>query len=103
VRLGDLMYSVKISESAIDDLRCLKKNEQTTVLDLIGQQLAAEPLQETRNRKPLRANDLSQWELRIDRFRVFYDVDTENHVVLIKAVGWKDHNKLYIRGEEHTL
>jgi mRNA-degrading endonuclease RelE of RelBE toxin-antitoxin system len=97
------MYSIALTPSARDDLRFLKKNEQQTVLDAIESRLPAEPLVETRNRKPLRPNNLSQWELRIDRFRVFYDVDPENSVVTIKAVGWKEHNTLYIRGREFTL
>ena len=43
------------------------------------------------------------WELRVDRFRVFYDVNEESKVILIKAIGWKDHNTLYIRGREFLL
>jgi hypothetical protein len=34
-------------------------------------------LEETRNRKPLRDNPLADWELRVGRFRVFYEVDAE--------------------------
>lgn len=66
-------------------------------------QLIHEPTKETRNRKPLRPNDLSQWELRVGDFRVFYDVDVEKEETLIKAVGEKGHNKLYIRGKEYEL
>lgn len=57
----------------------------------------------TWNRKPLRPNDISTWELRIGQRRVFYDVDTEDNVVTVKAVGWKEHNKLFIRGKEFEL
>ena len=48
---------------------------------------------------PLRSNPIASWELRIDQFRVFYDVDAGAEVVLIKAVGWKEHNTLYFRGK----
>lgn len=58
---------------------------------------------ETRNRKLLRAHPLGEWELRINNFRVFYDIDTENETVLVKAVGVKLGNKLFIRGEEFPL
>ena len=58
---------------------------------------------ETRNRKPLRAHPLGEWELRVDKFRVFYDIDTENETVLVKAVGAKIGNKLFIRGKEFPL
>jgi mRNA-degrading endonuclease RelE of RelBE toxin-antitoxin system len=97
------MYVVEFTENAIEDLRCLRKNEQGIIVDEIEKQLFHEPLTETRNRKPLRPNDLSQWELRVDRFRVFYDVTVKDAMVIVKAVGWKDHNKLFIHGKEFQL
>ncbi len=96
-------FELQFSQNAKEDLKSFKKTEQTSILDAIPEQLASEPLTETRNRKPLRANDLAAWELRIDRYRVFYDVDSENSIVFIRAVGWKDHNILWIRGKEYTL
>jgi len=84
-------------------LQYLKKRDQNTLLNAIEQQLTTEPLTQTRNRKPLRANDLSAWEVRVGSQRVFYDVDETNKKVAIKAVGWKEHNKLFIRGKEYTL
>lgn len=96
-------FELRFSQDAKEDLKVFKKSEQTTILDAIPGQLSSEPLTETRNRKPLRANSLAQWELRVDRFRIFYDVDAENSVVLIKAIGWKDHNILRIRDQEYTL
>ena len=97
------MGDVDFTEDAIGDLHWLRKHEQGMVVDAIEQQLVHEPLIETRNRKPLRPNDLFQWELRAGRFRVFFDVADEDRVVLVKAVGWKEHNKLFIRGKEFQL
>jgi mRNA-degrading endonuclease RelE of RelBE toxin-antitoxin system len=71
--------------------------------DAIDQQLVSEPLTQTRNRKPLRPNDLATWEMRVGSHRVFYDVDEEGSKVTIKAVGLKEHNKLFIRGKEYQL
>jgi mRNA-degrading endonuclease RelE of RelBE toxin-antitoxin system len=50
-------------------------------------------------------NELANWELRVQKFRVFYDVtDNENQqVVKIKAVGHKQHNTLFVEGEEVEL
>jgi mRNA-degrading endonuclease RelE of RelBE toxin-antitoxin system len=73
------------------------------ILDEIERQLTYQPNVETRNRKPLCAHPLGEWELRIDKFRVFYDIDTENETVLVKAVGIKIGNKLFIRGKEFPL
>jgi len=50
-------------------------------------------------------NELSNWELRVQKFRVFYDVlhEEDRQVVKIKAVGHKEHNILYIGGREVQL
>jgi mRNA-degrading endonuclease RelE of RelBE toxin-antitoxin system len=97
------MFEIVFTESAFDDLRFLKKAEQNVVVDAIEDQLTKEPLVQTRNRKPLRPNNLSSWEARVGAHRVFYDVDESNQKVTIKAVGWKVHNKLFIRGKEYDL
>jgi mRNA-degrading endonuclease RelE of RelBE toxin-antitoxin system len=47
------MYEVVLTESALEDLRYLKKTDRNVVLDAIVRQLTAEPVTETRNRKPL--------------------------------------------------
>ncbi|MBD2162287.1 type II toxin-antitoxin system RelE/ParE family toxin [Limnothrix sp. FACHB-1083] len=97
------MYTIEISRSALDDLRVFKKHEQKEVLDEIFQQLTYEPTVETRNRKPLRTNDLSDWELRIGNFRVFYSVEEIVRVVAIEAVGRKFNNQLFIRNQPYDL
>jgi mRNA-degrading endonuclease RelE of RelBE toxin-antitoxin system len=80
------MFKLELSDNAIEDLKSLKKNERVLILDSLEKSLPYEPTLETRQRKLLRPNPLSKWELRIDHFRVFYDVDPESQVVLIKAV-----------------
>ena len=58
---------------------------------------------ETRNR--LSESDLSDWELRVQDFRVFYDVVVEDEwrVVKVKAVGHKQHGVLRIGDREVQL
>jgi mRNA-degrading endonuclease RelE of RelBE toxin-antitoxin system len=97
------MFEVVFTESAWEDLRVLKKGAQNAVLDAIEQQLTTDPLTQTRNRKPLRPNDLSTWEMRVGTHRVFYDVAEDDRKVTVKAIGWKEHNKLFIRGKEYEL
>jgi mRNA-degrading endonuclease RelE of RelBE toxin-antitoxin system len=53
------MFTLLFTDSALEDLRYLKKGDRNTVLDAIQEQLTATPLTETRNRKPLRANELA--------------------------------------------
>jgi mRNA-degrading endonuclease RelE of RelBE toxin-antitoxin system len=97
------MFEIEFTESALEDLEHLRRADQNVILDAIAEQLTLEPLAPTRNRKPLRPNDLAEWELRAGKLRAFYDIDFNSSIVSIKAVGWKEHNKLFIRGREFTL
>ena len=99
------MYTIEFTQSAVDDLQYFRKHQQRLILDSIQEQLSHEPRIATRNRKPLQPNDVSQWELRVGSFRVFYDIspDEERETVTVKAIGKKEHNSLYIRGQEYRL
>jgi mRNA-degrading endonuclease RelE of RelBE toxin-antitoxin system len=46
---------------------------------------------------------LSRWELRVRKYRVFYDVVVESEIVEIKAIGYKEHNQLFINRREFEL
>ena len=96
-------FTVEFTDEALESLAFLRKHDQALVLDTMERQLAAHPLVETRNQKPLRPNELSQWELRVRHLRVFYNVDAETATVTVVAVGWKEHNRYYIRGREFRL
>ena len=65
--------------------------------------LRHEPRRETRNNKALRPNRLAERELRVNRFRVFYDIDEGAAWVKIEAIGHKRGNRLYVRGREFQL
>ena len=58
---------------------------------------------ETRQRKKLRDNPVASWELRIGKYRVFYEIHGMSRKVTIIAVGHKEHNTLFIRGKEVQL
>jgi len=60
-------------------------------------------MKETRNRKRLRPNDVAEWELRVDKFRIFYNADRETLIVSIQAVGFKIGNLLFVRGERKMI
>jgi len=57
-------------------------------------------LVETKNRKSLRDNPIAPWELRIGKYRVFYEVNEPGQMVSIVSVGHKEHNVLLIGGKE---
>ncbi len=96
-------FTIEFTEEALENLTFLRKHEQVAVLDAIESQLESEPVAETRNRKTLRPNELSQWEWRVGHLRVFYNVDVESAAVTVVAIGWKEHNKYYIGGKEFRL
>ena len=97
------MTTLELTPEARDDLRWLRKFEQKIIIEGIEARLQSEPATQTRNRKPLRPNDLASWELRIGKYRVFFDIDEKEESIKIKAVGWKEHNKLMIRGREYQI
>lgn len=97
------MFEIAFTEGAIEDLRTFKRAERRKILAELESQLAFEPTVETRNRKKLRPNKLAEWELRIDRFRVFYDVGQDDLLIKVEAVGYKRGNRLFIGGKEYEL
>ncbi|MGH9839890.1 MAG: type II toxin-antitoxin system RelE family toxin, partial [Blastocatellia bacterium] len=89
-----MVYEVRFAESAKAHLRALTARQRRKAIEAIETRLTHEPLNETRNRKPLRPNPLAPWELRIGKLRVFYDVaETEPGSVNIVAVGEKRGNR----------
>ena len=87
-----MRFHIELAESALDDLQWFKKHERVLILDAVDRQLLYEPIVESRNRKKLRENILSRWELRVDKYRVFYNVNEREGTVDITAVGYKEHN-----------
>ena len=100
---GSSMFRIVFTPEAIDDLRQFRKYDQQHVVAAIETQLLHQPAHETRHRKRLRPNALAEWELRVQTFRVFYDVDVAQTVVKIAAVGSKEGNTLFLHGEEYQL
>jgi mRNA-degrading endonuclease RelE of RelBE toxin-antitoxin system len=100
-----MTFEIEFTKTAANHVRCYKKFEQRIILDAIAEQLSHDAMTATRNRKRLTENELSDWELRVQKFRVFYDilVEEDRQVVKIKGVGHKEHNTLYIGGREVEL
>ncbi len=99
-----MAYRIDYSPEAEDHLMALRVREGNIVLDAVARQLAHQPTVSTRNRKLLRANPVAPWELRIGNLRVYYEVrDEPEPVVIVKAVGVKDRERVVIGGEEVKL
>jgi len=97
------MFQITFTPEAIEDIRRFKKTERKQIMATLEEQLSHAPATETRNRKRLRPNQLAEWELRVGRFRVFYDIDPVNYLIKVEAVGYKEGSRLSIRGKEYEL
>ena len=97
------MFEIKFTDQAIADLKLLKKAERRSILSKLETKLIDEPTAETRNRKKLRPNQLAEWELRLGNFRIFYDVNQDNELIIIQTIGYKVGSRLIIQGKEYRL
>jgi mRNA-degrading endonuclease RelE of RelBE toxin-antitoxin system len=95
-----MAFEIEFSPDAREHLPSLRKRDQRIIVDTIADLLTHQPDQPTARRKPLEDNPIAPWELRVGDFRIFYDVNRAEHVVVIVAVGEKSHNRLRIGGEE---
>lgn len=93
-------YEIKFSKPAYRHLETFRRFDRNRILDNIKKQLIYRPNEETRNKKLLRKNPMADWELRVDPYRVFYDIDETKSIVRILAIGIKDREKIIIDGEE---
>jgi mRNA-degrading endonuclease RelE of RelBE toxin-antitoxin system len=96
-------YDIRFSDEADEQVARLTGRRRARLLDAVAHQLRHEPTKETRNRKPMRADKtpfIAPWELRIDEMRVYYDVGDAPKVVVITAVGIKEHNRILIAGRK---
>lgn len=98
-----MRFDIVFTPEALEDLRLFRKGERARIIGSIEEQLSHEPNNETRNRKRLRPNQTAEWVLRVDRFRVFYDIEDAAHLVKIEAVGQKRGHRLFLHGEEYHL
>jgi mRNA-degrading endonuclease RelE of RelBE toxin-antitoxin system len=99
-----MAYAVVYSPEAVDHLSALQKTDQVKVVNEVEEQLGREPKRETRKRKLLRPNPLAPWQLRLGDIRVFYSVrDEPDPIVIVKAIGKKIHNELWIGAERVQL
>lgn len=94
-----MSYRIAFSRNSLSHLQIFTAREQKIIRDAMIEQLSYEPTIPTRNRKEMRSNPTAVWELRIGDFRVYYDVDEEEAIVDVRAVGVKEGNKVRIGGE----
>lgn len=93
------MFTIEYAEGVAEDLARLTVYRRKAILDAIERHLRDKPNVETRRRKPLPGlippweHVAPVWELRVDEYRVFYDVDEAGRTVKIRAVRHKPAHK----------
>jgi mRNA interferase RelE/StbE len=81
-----MRHEVLFDDEAIGDLRSQRAFDRARILDAVEVHLRHEPTKESKSRiKRLRGTDHPQYRLRVDEFRVFYDV-AEGVVQVIAVV-----------------
>ncbi len=95
-----IVYPVEIKEH----LKAIERKYHSLIHRTIEAQLQIEPDVETRNRKPLNLPAVleAEWEIRFgpnNQFRILYEVDRDEMIVYILAVGVKERDRLLIAGE----
>lgn len=97
-----MKFTIIIIPSADVDLTYFKTHEQRVILTGIATHLTYDATIETKRGKKLNPNQIAPWELRIDHYRVFYLIE-DFVMIKVVAIGYKDHNHLYIRGKKVDL
>ena len=97
-----MQFQIIFTPSAETDLDFFKVSEQRSIVDAIRLHLQIDANAPSKRRKQLAENLIAPWELRVGKYRVFYELEN-GATVKIVAVGYKEHNDLFIRGERVEL
>jgi mRNA-degrading endonuclease RelE of RelBE toxin-antitoxin system len=98
-------FALIFAPEVVEHLAVVERKYHSLIEKTLDEQLGFMPNRQTRNRKQLDqpAPFDATWELRFgpnNRFRVFYEIDTEEKIVWILAIGRKEGNRLIIGREE---
>jgi mRNA-degrading endonuclease RelE of RelBE toxin-antitoxin system len=100
-------FALVFAPETVGHLDEIDRKDHRLIRQALDEQLRYVPEQVTRNRKPLEqpAPFGATWELQFgprNRYRVFYEMDREERVVWVLAIGVKERNRLLIGGEEFS-
>ena len=82
-----MLFELRLTDEAQDDLKELRAFDRTRVVKGLEQQLTHQPQQVSKSRiKRMVEPFWCQYRLRVDEFRVYYDVDDTNQVVNVLRI-----------------
>jgi len=94
---------MKWPSSARNDLKNLRPYDERRVTTAIANYLSQQPTQVSRSRIKLMQQPFwAQYRLRVDRFRVYYDVDDQAHVVKVLRVLDKGQGTTAVKISDET-
>jgi mRNA-degrading endonuclease RelE of RelBE toxin-antitoxin system len=96
-----MKFRINLSPNAAEDLDYFDAYEQRIIMAAVNTYLVEDAHIQTKRRKRLEENPIASWELKQDRYRIFYDIIDATVDVL--AIGYKDHNDLFIRGRRMSI
>ena len=80
-------FAIEYAQEAVQDIRLLQAHDRKKVVDGIETHLIRDPVRVSRSRiKEMTQPFWSQYRLRVDEFRVYYDVGLEKRTVSILRI-----------------
>jgi mRNA-degrading endonuclease RelE of RelBE toxin-antitoxin system len=95
-------FRIEFARAAKADLRALGKSDQVKVLDRIVLHLSHQPTSQSKSRiKALRPGTFPPYRLRVEEFRVYYDIDDAERLVIIYGVVPKAQSEDWLNQSSH--
>ena len=92
--MADAPYEIQYSQEAAEDVQALRAYDQRKILAAVERHLSHNPTQVSRARiKQMHQPFWSQYRLRVEDFRVYYDVDDGQRRLSILRVLKKEQGE----------
>ncbi len=92
-----MSYRIEFVSAATNDLRALRKSDRVKVLHRIERHLGHQPTRQSKSRiKALRPGTYPPYRLRVDEFRVYYDVKEPERLVIVFGVVLKTRSAAWL-------
>jgi mRNA interferase RelE/StbE len=89
------MFQIEFKPQAVKDLKKIKRYHATVIVDAIERHLAQEPERITRGSiRRLRGQQQTTFRLRVEEYRVFYDV-REDRVEIVRILHKAETTNFY--------
>jgi mRNA-degrading endonuclease RelE of RelBE toxin-antitoxin system len=90
-------YAIDFEPDALEELKTLRKADQVKIVATIQLQLGFEPTRQSKSRiKHMRPGTQPPYRLRVDEFRIYYDVLIDAMIVIIYGIVDKQHSLAWL-------